>query len=132
MMKVHHIGYLVKKLNKSLKQFSDLGFNTVSEVTHDDYRGIDIVFMEKDGYLIELVSPFSTDSDVAELMRTYKNTPYHICYETYQFEEDISRFEHQGFMLFKKPSPAPALENRRVCFMISANIGIIELLERIH
>ena len=67
---------------------------------------------------------------VAKLIKTYKNTPYHICYETEQFEDDIQALTENGFLSIEEPMPAPAIGGRRVCFLMNAQIGMIELLEK--
>lgn len=41
----------------------------------DEIRKVDILFLQKDGYRIELVSPYAPDSVVSGLIRTYKNAP---------------------------------------------------------
>lgn len=129
-MKIHHIGYLVRKIEKAQIQFMELGYLPISNITYDKYRDVDIIFMEKDGYIIELVSPKSEKSVVAKLIRVYKNSPYHICYETENFEQEISHLEETGFIKIDNPCPAPALQERRVCFLQNASIGMIEVLEK--
>lgn len=85
--------------------------------------------MEKDGCCIELVSPASEDSVVSGLLKKFKNSPYHICYETAHFEEDYQTLTREGFLSIDTPTPAPALQNRRVVFLTSSAVGMIELLE---
>ena len=80
-MNIHHIGYLVKKGPKAQAAFEALGYIAEGEWTHDEIRKVDILFLQKDGYRIELVSPYAPDSVVSGLIRTYKNAPYHLCYE---------------------------------------------------
>jgi methylmalonyl-CoA/ethylmalonyl-CoA epimerase len=46
-LKVHHIGYLVKKLDKAKATFEALGYKS-GDITHDETRGIDICFLKKD------------------------------------------------------------------------------------
>ena len=128
-MRIHHIGYLVKKIDKAKDSFISIGFSVKQETIYDQFRDVNILFMEKDGYMIELVSPHSEKSVVAHLMKTYKNSPYHICYESENFNEDTTSLAKKGFMSIDQPAPAPALNGRRVCFFISPQIGIIELLE---
>ena len=89
-MRIHHIGYLVKKMDKAVKAFLDLGYTLVQDVVLDDYRQVIICFMEKDGYMIELVSPASKESVVFDLMKKMGNTPYHICYETEDMDGQIA------------------------------------------
>ena len=127
-LKVHHIGYLVKKIDAAIRSFETLGYRIIQETTYDDIRKIDICFMEKDGYCIELVSPVSEESVVYGLLKRYKNSPYHICYETEDFEEDYQTLLTSGFIAIDEPTPAPALQNRKVTFLTNASMGMIELI----
>lgn len=128
-MKIHHIGYLVKKLPKAAEAFENLGYVRLGEVTDDTLRRVDILFMEKDGYVMELVSPNAPDSVVAGLLKTRKNTPYHICYLCRDMERELAALTASGYVQIDEPAPAPALQNRRVCFLIHPQLGMIELLE---
>ena len=128
-MKVHHIGYLVRNINKAKHAFSCLGYEPTSEVTLDDYRNVWICFMQKDDWNIELVSPAGETSVVQGLVKRIRNAPYHLCYESCTFDADAAGLKENGFMQIDQSMPAPALENRRVCFFINSQIGMIELLE---
>ena len=129
MTRVHHTGYLVKHLEKSRDGFLSLDFRALGEPVYDEYRDVDILFLEKDGYTVELVSPRSEGSVVAGLLKTFRNAPYHLCLETGDLSGELARLERSGFTRMDGPAPAPALGGRRVCFLMSARIGIIELLE---
>ena len=67
-MNIHHIGYLVKKGPKAQAAFEALGYIAEGEWTHDEIRKVDILFLQKDGYRIELVSPYAPDSVVSGLI----------------------------------------------------------------
>lgn len=127
-LKIHHIGYLVKKIDAAILTFKNLGYQTIQDTIYDDIRKVNICFLQKDDYCIELVSPTSEDSVVAGLLKRYKNSPYHICYETDNFDEDYQTLISNGFIAIDTPTPAPALQNREVVFLTSAAIGIIELI----
>ena len=127
-LKVHHIGYLVKKLDKSKATFEALGYKS-GDITHDETRGIDICFLKKDALNVELVSPFTDDSIVSGLMSRYKNSAYHICYESAHFNDDLHELENTGFHIIGEPLPAPAIDGHNVVFLMSPAIGMIELLE---
>ena len=88
-----------------------------------------ICFLEKDGYRIELVSPVSEDSVVSGLMKKYKNSPYHICYETEDYESAYEELTANGFIAIDTLTPAPALQNREVVFLTNASLGMIELIK---
>ena len=55
--KIHHIGYLVKNIEKASKLFLTLGYQVEQDTVYDNYRGVDIRFLNKDGYRVELVAP---------------------------------------------------------------------------
>ena len=130
-MKIHHVGYLVKNIENAARVFEILGYFPIGETCRDDLRGTDILFMEKDGYMVELVSPFRDDSAVSGLLKKYRNTPYHICYEVNSLNSSADLLREKGFFpVDEKPLPAPAIGNRAVCFLIHAQIGLIELVEK--
>lgn len=127
-LKVHHIGYLVKKIEKAKQTFEQLGYRTEQDIVYDDIRKINICFMIMGDCRVELVSPVSEDSVVAGLIRKYKNSPYHICYETDDYEAAYAELTAGGFLAIDTPTPAPALGRRKVVFLTNAAIGMIELI----
>lgn len=126
-LKIHHIGYLVKKIEKAKKTFEDLGYQVEHDTVYDDIRKVDICFLIKDGYRVELVAPASEDSVVSGLLKKYKNTPYHICYETDDAEAAYRELTENGFAAIDTPTPAPALGGCNVVFLTSPVIGMVEL-----
>ena len=126
-LKIHHIGSLVKKLDAAILSFKNLGYQITQDTVYDDIRKVNICFLQKDNYCIELVSPTSEDSVVSGLLKKYKNCPYHICYETENFDEDYQTLLSSGFISIDAPTPAPALQNREVVFLTSPSMGMIEL-----
>lgn len=129
-MKIHHIGYLVKKIESAKKTFEALGYCTEQDIIYDDIRKVNICFLIKDGYRVELVSPAAGDSVVSGLIKKYKNSPYHICYETDNFSTVYDELTSGGFIAIDTPTPAPALGGCEVVFLSSASIGMIELINR--
>lgn len=127
-LKIHHIGYLVKKIEKAKKTFQSLGYLLEQDTIHDSIRKVDICFLIKDGCRVELVSPACEDSVVSGLAKRYKNSPYHICYETGDFEADYASLTANGFLAIDEPAPAPALDGREVVFLSNPTIGMIELI----
>ena len=128
-MKVHHIGYLVKKMEKAKAEFLQLGYEVEQDTVYDEYRGIDICFISKDGYRVELVSPVDKESVVAGMMKKYGNSPYHICYESYDFDKDMADLAARKYVQIDEPHAAVAIEGKRVVFMMHPYLGMIELIE---
>lgn len=125
---IHHIGYLVKNMEKAKQTFTALGYQTKQDTVCDPIRDVTICFLEKDGYRIELVSPVSETSVVAGLLKKYKNCPYHICYEAADYESASAALSSAGFLAIDTPTEAPALAGRKVAFFSSPAIGMVELL----
>lgn len=128
-LRIHHIGYAVSSIEKSIQKFEVLGYTAMGEVVDDVSRKVRIVFLENSGVHVELIEPTSNDSPVKSLIE--KNGPgtYHICYETKGLEETANKLSKQGFKPTTSISAAPAIDDRRVLFMYSRECGLIELLE---
>ncbi|MCI2049106.1 MAG: VOC family protein [Lachnospiraceae bacterium] len=127
-LKVHHVGYLVKKSAPAKEAFLSLGWRTEQDFVRDDARGIDICFLIKDGLRIELICPFRSDSTVSGLLKRIPNGPYHICYLSRSLEQDGSTLRDLGFLPIGDPAPAPACGGHPVQFFIHPAMGMIELL----
>lgn len=129
-MKINHIGYAVKNINRSVSEFEKLGYE-FEDVIVDEKRNIKICFGTCDNYRIELVASNEKEkeSPVDSYVKRYSNIPYHICYESNAFDEDISELERKGFKTIVPPDTACAFENRRVVFMINIAVGIMEIVE---
>ena len=130
-MKIHHIGYLVSDIKLAIKQFEEIGGTLKDPVVFDKNRLVDIAFIEMGGqYLLELVSPHEESKAVGKALRRLKNTPYHLCFEcNNDLDEEIRAFVSKGCMVVEEPSIAVAIQNRRVAFLYSAEIGLFELVE---
>lgn len=129
-MKVHHVGYLVKKLARARNAFEALGYEATGEITQDEARGIEILFMKNGHEVIELVTPSREGSHVEGLMKRAGNAPYHICYTAENIEKDVSDLTGNGYVLVHEPLAAPAIGGKRVAFLMSPAIGLIELVEQ--
>ncbi len=126
--KIHHIGYLVKKIEKAQETFASLGYQVEQDTVYDPIRDVNICFLQKDGYRVELISPVSERSVVAGLLKKYKNCPYHICYEVGDYESASAALSAAGFLAIDTPTEAPALGGRKAAFFSSPVIGMAELL----
>lgn len=130
-MKINHIGYAVKRIDRAMESFRALGFD-FGPIIDDIDRNIKISFGEKDGYCIELVSPLdkTVSSPVDSYISSGAGTPYHICYESDDFFSDIKALENQGFKVIVPPKPAVALGGANVVFLLNLGFGIMEIVER--
>lgn len=127
-LKIHHIGYAVKNIDKSIELFGNIGY-VIHEKVIDEKRKVIIAFAESSGYLIELIAPLSEGSPVDSILRKNGSTPYHICYETEDVKLMCQELKAEKYRVISEISPAPAIGNANVVFLFNPAIGIIELVE---
>ena len=127
-MKIDHIGYAVKNIEKSKTAMEILGYK-FGNIIEDNDRNIYIAFGELNGYRVELVSPISSGSPVDMHLSKIGPTPYHICYKSDDIEKDIAQLEENKFKVTIPLAPAVAFGGKRVVFMYSLAIGLIEIVE---
>ena len=130
-MKIEHIGYAVKRIDRAIDSFQKLGF-VFEPVIDDTDRNVKLAFGIKDGYRIELVSPLDKkqESPVDQYLGNAVGTPYHICYESERFEDDIDELKAQGFKVIIEPKPAVAFAGKRVVFLMNIGFGLMEIVEK--
>lgn len=128
-MKVHHIGYLVKNISKTEKKFLELGYEVESPTKLDEIRNIDIEFLVNGDYRVELIEPKGEESPMYPLLKRYKNTPYHLCYEVENIDEAIAELQDKHYTVIQEPNIAPCIEGKKVAFLNNISMGIIELVE---
>ena len=128
-MRVHHIGYLVKNIEKTKEYFFTLGYSVEKDEKYDAVRDIKILFLiNRGGVRIELIEPMKS-SQIYFLLKKYKNSPYHICYSVHNLSEAIQELEDKHFFVIEQPEIAPCIDGKLVCFLSCGGIEIIELLE---
>ena len=129
-MKIDHIGYAVKRIDRALTAFQKLGFK-FEPVIDDTDRNVKLAFGDKDGYRIELVAPLDKkqESPGDQYLSNAVGTPYHICYESENLDAEIEELAKQGFKVVIEPRPAVAFGGRRVVFMMNIGFGLMEIVE---
>ena len=128
-MQIDHIGYAVKKLDKAISEFQKLGY-TFEEIIDDEDRNLQIVFGENGGYRVELLAPMEgKSSPVDDYLKKNGPIPYHICYRSLNFDEDIAKLEKERYKIVVPPQKACAFGGNKVVFMMKLSIGLIEIVE---
>ena len=113
-MKVDHIGYAVKNVDKAEKAMEKLGY-TFEETIEDTDRNIYIAFGEADGCRVELVAPAGSNSPVDAYLSKIGSVPYHICYKSRNIEADIERLQKDRFKIQVPLAPAAAFGGGQAC-----------------
>ena len=130
-MRIDHIGYAVKRIDRAITAFQKLGYE-FEPVINDTDRNVRLAFGVKNGYRIELVAPLDkkAESPVDQYLSNAIGTPYHICYESENLDTDVEKLVEQGYKVVIAPRPAIALGNRRVVFMMNIGFGLMEIVEK--
>lgn len=131
-MRVHHIGYLTKRLYESKAAFCALGWQVEQKSAFDPIRKANISFLLNETYRVELIEPSGKDSPLYPLLRHYKNVPYHICYAVADLAAGREYMERNGCLVIRESEVAPCLDGRNVTFFMHPNAGMIELVEDSH
>ncbi len=128
-MKIHHVGYLAKNIEKTEKKFFELGYEVESPTAYDEIRKINIEFLVNGDYRVELIQPMNEESPMYPLLKRFKNSPYHFCYEVEDLDASVAELSGKGYTVIQEPEIAPCIEGKKVCFLNNISMGIIELVE---
>ncbi len=129
-MKIHHVGYLAKNIDKTRKKFLELGYEIERPVKYDEIRQINIEFLINGDYRVELIQPMSEESPMFPLLKKYKNSPYHFCYEVEDLDASVKELSDKGYTVIQEPEIAPCIDDRKVVFLNNISMGIIELVQQ--
>ena len=130
-MRLHHVAYTTQDLDRKAAQLTALfGFRPIADPVIDPVQGVRIQFLDMgDGSLMELLEPHGERSPVARHLKGGGGL-YHLCYEVDDLEGTLERLRDSGeAFVVCEPVPAPAIENRRVAFVVTADRDLVEYLE---
>lgn len=128
-LKVHHIGYVVRNIQKAYDIFVNLGMTKYGEIFWDDDRLSKICFLRDGEMLIELIEP-QKGTELYALLKHNQVGPYHICYQVKSIDDHKDDMLRNGFLLFKDKQNARAIApDAVVAFFMSPWVGMVELVE---
>lgn len=129
-LKFHHIGIAVYDFEKAISFYKDQGYHKDVEI-YDPEQNVEVVVLRHlSSPCIELLAPHDEKSPVNNILSRSGSTPYHICYEVEHMEEALKELRKEKFMPVSKPKVSNAFDNRRVCFLVKKDIGLIEIIEK--
>src|SRR5262245_11039393 len=132
-MRLHHVAYVTQNVEKKAAQLTDLlGFRPAGPVVVDPIQGVRIQFMKMgDSGLLELLEPHGEKSPVQRHLQKGGGL-YHLCFEVDDLDATLQRLRDTGgAVVVREPVPAPAIDNRRVAFVVTASRDLIEFVEAI-
>jgi len=138
MMKIHHLGYLVKDMEEAIARFQALGFHIERDKFYVKERMQWNVFMLNDATRIELIQP-EQNQDAAQKANAANLKlnlpggvgPYHMGFESSNFDEDVKEILGNGFMPISRVEREDAYLGARMQFFFSNKVGIVEVIEMV-
>jgi methylmalonyl-CoA/ethylmalonyl-CoA epimerase len=130
--RLHHAGYVVRKIHESIGRFlASLEAHWDENIIHDPLQKVNVTFLStpnpKDA-LIELVEPAAMDSPILAFLKKGGGL-HHLCYEVADLDARLKEMQVKGFIVVKKPLPAVAFENRRIAWIATRENLLLEFLE---
>ena len=88
-----------------------------------------LFWRNRGGNRIELVAPINGGSPVDAYISKVGPTPYHICYRSTNLAGDMEKLRKNHFKVSVPPAPAVAFNGKKVVFLYSLTVGLIEIVE---
>ncbi len=132
MQKFHHVGYVVKNIEKEVRGVSrSLGATWDQKVIHDPLQGARVTFLRTPATgdaQIELVEPAGNDSPVSRFLQKGGGL-HHLCYEVMDLAEHLKFMRAAGCVVVRPPLAAAAFENRLISWVFTRERLLLEFLE---
>jgi methylmalonyl-CoA epimerase len=132
-MRLHHIAYVTQSVDqKATKLAALLGFRLAGPPMIDEVQGVRYQFMEMgNGGLLELLEPHGDKSPVQRHLQKGGGL-YHLCFEVDDLDGTLQRLQESGeATVVCDPVPAPAINNRRIAFVVTTDRDLIEFVETV-
>jgi methylmalonyl-CoA/ethylmalonyl-CoA epimerase len=127
----HHLGIATRSIENCVSIYNKLGYN-ISDIKSEPSQNVKICFLSKEGGpLLELVEPQNSESPVSNIVKNSGTTPYHTCYQVENLQESLDELEELNFRVLFEPLKSEAMEEGLFCYLFSAEIGLIELYQKI-
>ncbi len=132
MMKIDHIGIVVRDLQEALEVYeAALGLPLKDVVDLPDQR-VEVAFLPLGESNIELVQPTADDTGIAKFLATRGEGIHHICIEVEEIEASLARLKAHNVQLIDEEPRRGA--HGRVAFVHPKTMHgvLIELVEHEH
>ena len=128
----HHVGHAVREIPAIAERYCrSFGYVVESPIVHDRLQTASVQFLRLPGATswLEFVAPDGPESKLASTV-SKRGGLHHLCFTSGPLDETVKHLEDGGFVLFSQPRPAAAFDGRRICWLMSEDFSLIELVER--
>jgi|SRR3989338_6766450 len=130
-LKYHHIGKVVKSIERQYTFYKNLGFVVVSGFEKkliDEKQNVRVGAVRKGSILIELLEPFGKNSPIANFLKNGHGGFHHVCFHCKNLRKTIEIFKETFGFRQITPITVSVWRGRPVVFFISGETDVIELI----
>ena len=130
-MKLHHIGIVVKDIQKSLGELTQfLSFESTTIPSLIGSQKVNVCFLKTNNVYIELIEPAVENSPISDFVKDGGGF-HHLCFEVDDIHKEIGKMVKKSARLIVEP--VKGFDNRLIAFLIlnmkNTNSNLIELVE---
>ena len=131
-MQLDHFGIVVKDIGAARQQYKELfQLSVTTDVISDPLQRVWVQFLaDKAGTRWELIQPMDERSPAWNALRKGGGLN-HFCYSTVDLDRCIELLRAQNCVIVCQPTPGAGHDGRRIAFMVSPELGLIELVESV-
>ncbi len=131
-MKLHHIGIVVKNIQKSLGELNQyLNFESTTVPSLVGSQKVNICFLKTNNVFLELIEPAQENSPISDFVKK-KGGFHHLCFEVDDIHVELERMKKNGARVIV--DVVSGFENRLTAFVMldmkNTNCNLIELAEK--
>jgi len=131
---LHHMGFVVPSILAVAEQFSMfLSARWDGQIKHDPLQQVHVSFftpVDPRNPVFELVEPASETSPVNYFLKKHRGGLHHVCYEIDDLESGLKEAKKADLVVASLPMPAVAFGGRKIAWVCSKKLLLMELLER--
>ena len=130
-MKLHHIGIVVKDIQKSLGELTQfLSFESTTVPSLIGSQKVNVCFLKTNNVYIELIEPAVENSPISDFVKDGGGF-HHLCFEVDDIHKEIGKMVKKSARLIVEP--VKGFDNRLIAFLIlnmkNTDSNLIELVE---
>jgi len=131
-LKLHHIGIVVKNIQKSLGELNQyLNFESTTVPSLVGSQKVNICFLKTNNVFLELIEPAQENSPISDFVKK-KGGFHHLCFEVDDIHVELERIKKNGARVIV--DVVRGFENRLTAFVMldmkNTNCNLIELAEK--
>ena len=131
-LKLHHIGIVVKNIQKSLGELNQyLNFESTTVPSLVGSQKVNICFLKTNNVFLELIEPAQENSPISDFVKK-KGGFHHLCFEVDDIHVELERMKKNGARVIV--DVVRGFENRLTAFVMldmkNTNCNLIELAEK--